>query len=196
MQTRITDISQLDLSKKYTYEDYLNWWFEERVELIKGFIYKMSPAPSNKHQVISSNLHRDISYFLKKKKCKVYHAPFDVRLQSKKDNKENTTIVQPDICVICNPEIIDEKGCNGPPDTIIEILSPSSSKHDVKTKFALYQESGVKEYWIIDTIYKIVDVFVLQNGKYNLVKKYVEDEKIPVNTLESLVIDLEEIFDY
>ncbi len=162
MQTRITDISQLDLNKQYNYADYLNWWFEERVELIKGFIYKMSPAPMDKHQRVSVNLSTEFANFLKKKKCQLRVAPYDVRLNRNKNNKQIISVVQPDICIICNPDIIDEKGCNGVPDMVAEILSPSSIKHDVQTKFLLYQETGVKEYWIIDSIDKIVDVFVLQ----------------------------------
>ncbi|MDX2194813.1 MAG: Uma2 family endonuclease, partial [Cytophagales bacterium] len=117
---KITDISQLDLTKQYTYADYLTWWFDERVELIKGYIKKMSPAPSNKHQMVSGNIFRELSVYLSKKTCKVYHAPYDVRLTRSKNDQQITTVVQPDLCVICHPEYIDDRGCNGPPDMIVE----------------------------------------------------------------------------
>jgi len=105
-------------------------------------------------------------------------------------------VVQPDICIICDLEKIDDRCSNGAPDMIVEILSPSSSKHDVKTKFELYQEAGVQEYWIVDPTDKIVDVFLLNNGSYQLVKKFVSDDKVLVHVLEDLEIDLTEIFDF
>jgi Uma2 family endonuclease len=190
----ITDINQLDLTKQYTYADYLTWWFEDRVELIKGYILKMSPAPNRKHQTVGSYLHREISYFLKNKNCQVFYVPFDVRLKLNIDNKEVTTVVQPDICVICNVELLDEQGCNGAPDMIIEILSASNRKHDVVTKYNLYEEAGVKEYWVVYSAEEMIEVYYLENNKYRLAKKYFEDDLLPVQTLEGLVIDLKEIF--
>jgi len=190
----ITDFNQLDLTKKYTYADYLTWLFQERVELIKGYISKMSPAPSNSHQNLSSNLHRDISHFLKFKKCKVRYAPFDVRLKRTLNDDEVTTVVQPDICVICNLELLDERGCNGAPDMIIEILSESNRKHDLVTKYQLYEEAGVKEYWVVYPMDEMIEVYLLVNGTYVLDKKYLEDDTIDVKTLEGLTIDLKEIF--
>jgi len=194
--TKITDISQLDLTKQYTYADYLTWWFDERVELIRGYVRKMSPAPLDRHQRVIGNVYNDIKNFIRRKKCQVRFAPYDVRLTRNIDDKKVVTVVQPDICIICNTDLIDEKGCNGAPDMIAEILSPGNAKHDVKTKFELYQEAGVKEYWLVDTTEKLVDVFILENGTYRLVKKYVEDDIVPLNTLEGLNIDLKDIFDY
>jgi Uma2 family endonuclease len=190
----ITDINQLDLTKQYTYADYLTWWFEDRVELIKGYILKMSPAPNQSHQKISVRLVRDIANYLKNKKCEVFSAPFDVRLKRTKDNEQIFTIVQPDICIVCNLELLDEQGCNGAPDMIIEILSASNRKHDLVTKHNLYEEAGVKEYWIVYPLDDMIEVYYLENKKYRLAKKYLEDDLLPVKTLESLVIDLKEIF--
>ncbi|MDX2189774.1 MAG: Uma2 family endonuclease [Bacteroidota bacterium] len=192
---KITSFSQLDVNKQYTYADYLNWWFDERVELIKGFVLKMSPAPSTTHQRISRNLIKEFASFLKKKECQVFHSPFDVRLTRTKNDKDQTTVVQPDICVICSPEILDEKGCNGAPDLIIEILSNSNSKHDLVTKHQLYQEAGVKEYWIIYPFERVLDIYHLDNGKYFLFNKYVDDDKVKVKTLPGLEIDLRDIFE-
>ncbi len=190
----ITNINQLDFSKQYTYADYLTWWFDDRVELIKGYIRKMAPAPSNDHQSLGSNLHRDIAYYLKNKKCQVRFAPYDVRLKRIKEDTEITTVVQPDICVICNPDLIDKRGCNGPPDIIIEILSESNRKHDLVTKFNLYEEAGVREYWIVYPADEMIEVYHLENEKYRLDKKYLEDDIILVKTIEGLKIDLKDIF--
>jgi Uma2 family endonuclease len=190
----ITDINQLDLSKQYTYADYLTWWFEDRVELIKGHIRKMAPAPSDGHQKYSFNIVFALGNLLKNKKCEVRYAPYDVRLKRTVDDTEVTTVVQPDICVICNPDLIDKRGCNGAPDLIIEILSESNRKHDIVTKYHLYEEAGVKEYWIVYPSSEMIEVYYLENNKYRLAKKYLEDDLLPVQTLEGLVIDLKEIF--
>ncbi len=191
----ITDINQLDFSKTYTYADYLTWQFDGMVELIKGKIFNMSPAPGSYHQSVNGNLFRDIAVFLKHNPCKVFIAPFDVRLSRYKNDQEILTVVQPDICVICDRSKIDGKGCNGTPDLMIEILSPSTKKKDVQDKFQLYEESGVKEYWIVYPLEKLVDVFLLENSKYRLVKKYVQDDIVPVNILEGLNISLEDVFE-
>jgi Uma2 family endonuclease len=190
----ITDINQLDLTKQYTYADYLTWWFEDRVELIKGYILKMSPAPNTKHQSVGVNLLTEINIYTKKRNFKVFSAPFDVRLKQTVDDKEVTTVVQPDICVICNVDLLDEQGCNGAPDMIIEILSASNRNHDVVTKYHLYEEAGVKEYWIVYPAEEMIEVYYLENNKYRLAKKYLEDDLLPVQTLKGLVIDLKEIF--
>lgn len=191
----ITSLSQLDLTKQYTYADYLTWRFDEMVELIRGYIHKMSPAPNTFHQKITGNIFTEINYFLKRKKCQVFVAPFDVRLKRNINDNEIITVVQPDICIICNPEILDSKGCNGAPDFILEVLSPFTSKKDVTDKFELYQEAGVGEYWIIYPGEQILDVYLLDGDKYYLDKKYVNDSKVRLKTLPDLEIDLAEIFE-
>lgn len=190
----ITDFNQLDLSKSYTYADYLTWWFDERVELIRGKILKMSPAPNNRHQAVSGNIYRDISTYLKKQKCQIRYSPFDVRLKRTINNNEVFTVVQPDISIICNPEMLDERGCNGTPDMIIEILSESNRKHDLVTKFQLYEEAGVKEYWIVYPLDCMIEVYLLEGEKYFLDRKYIEDDIIPVKAVEGLNLDLKDIF--
>ncbi len=138
----VTSLSQLDFNKVYSYADYLKWQFEERLELIKGKIFAMSPAPSTRHQKISGNCVHFISNYFHKHKCSYFHAPFDVRLIDKtkscKADKDVYTVVQPDLCIICDNNKIDEKGCIGAPDLIIEIVS-GKSKREVKEKFALYE---------------------------------------------------------
>lgn len=176
MATIITDINQLDPKGTYSYADYLLWKFQERVELFKGKILKMSPAPSRKHQEISKNVNRVLDKFFYEKKCSLYYAPFDVRIPIKtKEDQEIFTVVQPDLCVICDPNKLDDRGCIGAPDLIIEILSPGNSKREMKDKFELYEEAGVREYWIIDPNQESVLINVLENGKYITQKPIVED---------------------
>lgn len=193
----ITDINQLDTSKRYTYADYLTWQFQERVELIKGWLYRMSPAPSRKHQLYSKNLLVRIDNFLKGSPCQVYDAPFDVRLLDKKKStvdQDIYTVVQPDLCVICDRNKLDDKGCIGAPDWIIEIVSKDNSKKELETKFQLYEENGVKEYWLVFMGDETIIVYDLIDGKYQHRKVYSEDSKVPVKTLKGLEIDLPEVF--
>ena len=161
----ITSLNQLDLVNGiYSYADYLVWKIKERVELLKGKIFEMS-APSPIHQEISGNLQGALFVFLKNSKCKLYTAPFDVRFPQKGESQVYT-VVQPDLCVVCDFEKIDSKGCVGAPDLVIEILSPGNSKKEMKSKFALYQEEGVREYWIVDPERELVFVYVAENKKF------------------------------
>jgi len=161
----ITSLNQLDLVNGiYSYADYLVWKIKERVELLKGKILEMS-APSPIHQEISGNLQGALFVFLKNSKCKLYTAPFDVRFPQKGESQVYT-VVQPDLCVVCDFEKIDNKGCVGAPDLVVEILSPGNSKKEMKSKFALYQEEGVREYWVVDPERELVFVYVAENKKF------------------------------
>jgi len=190
---------QLDLSKRYTFADYLTWIDDKRRELIDGFVKLMTPAPLSIHQIVSVNLTGILWNYFRKKKCKVFDAPFDVRLpkNGEKENDSIYTIVQPDICVICDPSKIDRRGCLGAPDFIIEIISEGNSKHDVETKFKLYEQHGVREYWMVYPEAKSVHTFVLNdNGKYENAGIYAEDSKAKVNIFEDFYIDLGEVFEH
>ena len=189
----ITDLTQLDLDKQYTYADYLKWQFSERVELIKGFIKKMSPAPNRVHQTISTNLSGMFYNAFRGEPCAAFHAPLDVRLPII-SKKKDTTVVQPDICIICDASKLDEQGCNGAPDLIVEILSPSNTRHDTDTKFNLYEEAGVKEYWIVQPQQKSILIYVLQDGKYIGLKPFGEDEFAQGRLFPNLKIDVNEVF--
>ena len=130
----ITSLDQLDLKKSYSYADYLTWQFDEMVELIKGKIFKMSPGPNRYHQEVSGNLYIQIRQLLQNSQCKAYHAPFDVRLplpEHRQTPEQIDTVVQPDICIVCDLDKLDNQGCNGAPDWIIEILSPATSNRDL-----------------------------------------------------------------
>ena len=196
---KITDISQLDPNGVYTYADYLTWQFEQTVELIKGKILRMA-APNRKHQDISWQLSGRFYTSFKGLPCKVYAAPFDVRLldkkKSQKANKDVLTVVQPDLCVICDKEKLDEKGCIGAPDLIIEILSASNSKKEMRTKKELYEENEVKQYWIIDPTHETLLQYSLQdNGIYTPPLIFVNDETVQSSVFPTLEIDLSELFE-
>lgn len=193
------EMPQLNIHKRYTYADYLTWMDDKRRELIDGFVKLMTPAPAKKHQLLSGNLYGFIWQYLRKKKCQVFHAPFDVRLPENDEKEGNKihTVVQPDICVICDSEKLDERGCLGAPDMIIEIVSKKNPERDVKEKFALYQKHGVKEYWIVFPNDETVNVFLLdENDKYQMVSMYAGNDKIPVNIFKGdLLVDVKEVFE-
>lgn len=195
-EKNIDDITLLEPEMTYNYSDYLKWTFKERVELIKGKVFEMSPAPRTYHQEISINLAAEIRFFLKKKNCKVFAAPYDVRLPNNPNdpNDKIYTVIQPDICVICDLNKIDELGCKGAPDLIVEILSPSSVKNDLENKFELYQENGVCEYWIIYPGENIIEVFDLYDDKYELRGKYFRFNTITSKVLPDFTVDLKDIF--
>ena len=191
----ITDSSQLDPNGTYTYADYLKWQFDESVELIRGKLYWMSPAPKRMHQSASVRLGNAIFNYLDGKQCEVYEAPFDVRLpvQNKKKPDQIHTVVQPDICVICDAAKLDDDGCVGAPDWVIEITSPRTAKKDFDEKFHLYQQSGVREYWIVQPKEKAINVYTLENGEYALVDIY-ESGEIPCRIFPDLVMEHSRIF--
>ena len=192
----ITSLKQLDLNKQYSYADYLKWEFTERVELFKGFIRQMS-APARKHQKLSWNLERQLDKYFAEKPCDIYHAPFDVRLTKfdKTKDKEILTVVQPDICVICDEKKLDKRGCLGSPDLIVEIQSPGNTKREMKDKFELYEEAGVREYWIVDSVQNFVLVYYLNEaGKYIGIKPFSEEETFNSVIFPELEIDLNKIF--
>jgi Uma2 family endonuclease len=193
------DTLNLDMNKRYTYADYLTWMDDVRRELHDGFIKLMTPAPSMKHQETSVNLTRLIGNYLFGKNCKVYHAPTDVRLPKSEQNKGDKqiyTVVQPDLFIVCELSKIENNSCLGAPDFIIEIVSAKNSQRDTRDKFEIYQEHGVREYWIVNPNDENVSVFILdENGKFQFVGMYAENDKIPVNIFNGdLKVDLTEVF--
>ncbi|WAR44004.1 Uma2 family endonuclease [Methylomonas rapida] len=195
----ITQLSQLDPNGTYSYADYLTWRLEESVELIKGKIMAMSPAPSRRHQTVAGNLFLSLGSHFKHKQCNVYFAPFDVKLydrrKSLRKDREVFSVVQPDLCVICDKEKLTGQGCDGAPDWIIEILSPGNSRKEVRLKYDLYQESGVTEYWLVFPYEQIVQQFVLdENGKYQLHALYPGNEIVAPYLFPELQIDLNDVF--
>ena len=194
MSTVITNVDQLDLVNGiYTYADYLMWNIKDRVEILKGKIFKMSPAPTISHQGISFNLSGLFFMYFHNKPCKVFASPFDIVLKNK-DGKEDT-VVQPDLCVVCDPEkLADGKRCQGAPDLIIEILSPGNSKKEMVNKYELYEEAGVREYWVVRPDYKEITQFVLENNKYRTLPPIVEGTIIHSAIFPELSLQTEDIF--
>ena len=188
-------------AKRYSYADYLTWTDDIMREIIDGIVYVFS-APLRKHAVAVRTIFGRAFNFIDKRKakCEIYTAPFDVRFPTDgaTDNDKIYNVVQPDICVICDPSKLDDGGCIGAPDLIVEVLSPSTAKKDLGKKFNLYQEFGVKEYWIVCPNNKIVTVFILQpDGKYdegNVFEVSRGVTRVPVQTLKGLDIELNELF--
>lgn len=179
----------LSRDKRYTYEDYVTWPDDKRCELIDGVIYMLA-APSYEHQSISRELTRQLANFLLGKPCQVYPAPVDVRLNAEIDDD---TVVQPDLVVICDHTKIVGNVCNGAPDMVIEILSPSTATRDCIEKFQKYLNAGVREYWIVDPSNKVVFVNILDDDKYTT-GKYNHPDTISVHVLEGCTINLETVF--
>ena len=193
MSSVITNIDQLDLVNGiYTYADYLMWKIKDRVEILKGKIFKMSPAPAISHQSISFNLSGLLFMYFYNKPCKVFASPFDVVFKNK--NGKEDTVVQPDLCIVCDPEkLADGKRCLGAPDLIIEILSPGNSKKEIRNKYELYQEAGVREYWVIRPDNKEITQFVLENGQYRTLPPIVEGDLIHSTIFPGLSLQTEDI---
>jgi len=189
-ESKVHDVL-VDYNRLYTYSDYMKWDDDDRWrELIDGVLYLMA-TPTNIHQNISVNLLTQIANFLKGKSCKVYHPPFEVRLNT---ITTDNTVVLPDIVVICDESKFSNRGCTGAPDMVVEILSPSTARYDKITKFNKYLESGVREYWIVDPESKTVAVNILDDEKY-ITHAYTVNDMVKVHVLEGCVIDLAEVFE-
>jgi Uma2 family endonuclease len=191
----ITRFDQLDLTAYYTYQDYMSWKFNERVELFLGRVFKMSPAPNVKHQEVSGHVFSEFYQFIGRKECKVFSAPFDVRLPVSQNEGQSDTVVQPDIVVICDLSKLDEHGCNGAPDIVVEILSQGNSRKELKDKFALYEASKVPEYWIIDPSNEDIIIYSLnENECYTGSKPYVSGDLAESQIIVGLRLDVGEVF--
>jgi Uma2 family endonuclease len=175
----------------YTYADYLEWDEAERYEIIDGEAYMMAP-PFRIHQEISMALSTIINNYLEGKPCRVYAAPFSVRLFPAADQSDDT-VVEPDITVVCDASKLDDRGCNGPPDLVIEIVSPSTARYDRIVKFNQYRKAGVREYWIVDPEARDVFTYVLKNGEYTAAN-YGDTGSAPVAVLPGCEIDLASVF--
>lgn len=189
-----TTRSQLDLNGTYTYADYLTWHFDETVELIRGRVSVLS-TPNRNHQTVLGNLSYHIAGYLDSRTEQLYFRPFDVRLpvQNKKKPEQIYTVVQPDICVICDSTKLDDDGCLGAPDWVIEITSPRTAKYDFDEKFHLYEQAGVRAYWIVQPKEKAVNVYVLEGDEFALVDIY-ESGEIPCRIFPELIVPHERIF--
>ncbi|WP_257008373.1 Uma2 family endonuclease [Bacillus sp. FJAT-45350] len=185
-----------DQSKVFSYADYLQWKEGDRLELINGKVYMMTPAPSRKHQEIVLEIGRQLSNSLKGNRCNVYIAPFDVRFLENEDDEDDNiyTVVQPDLTIVCDKSKLDDRGLKGTPDFVIEVISPSTASTDYIQKMNLYEKSGVNEYWIVHPTDQVVLVFVLEDGTYGKPKVYDRDNCVKVEVIKDLEVDLKEVF--
>lgn len=165
----------------YTINDIYSLPEGERAELIDGQIYFMAP-PSTNHQRIVSDLHYHIKDYINKNngECEVFPAPFAVFLS---DSEKN--YVEPDISVVCDKEKITDKGCQGAPDWVIEIVSPSTKQMDYYKKLFKYRMTGVREYWVVDPERKLVTVY---NFECDTMEEYPFGEEVPAGIYEGFSI--------
>ena len=179
----------------FTYADYLTWDESERVELIDGVPVALA-SPSDVHQEIVVELTRQLANFLEGKKCRVYPAPFDVRLFERDEDTPNDVdnVLQPDLMVVCDRSKVDRRGVHGAPDLIIEVLSPSTARHDRLVKLNQYQRAGVREYWIVSPEERTAQVFLYEEGTLRPYEVYSQTDIAKVNILEGCFIELEKVF--
>ena len=185
------------LEDRFTYGQYYGWDDGERWELIDGEAYNMSPGPGMRHQRISFEINGVFWNYLKGKPCRAFAAPFDVRLPDfeNQDNYDVPTVVQPDLVVICDEKKLDDRGCRGAPDLVVEILSPSTSRKDIGVKFALYERHGVREYWVIYPAEESLMIFTLgEDGKFGRPQGYGRGDVATSSVLVGLELDVEEVF--
>ena len=192
------EVNEPDMSYgNYTYADYLKWTIQERFELIKGKVFKMSPAPTSTHQRVSGFVFNKLYNFLQGRPCEVFSAPFDVRLPKRsKDDSQITTVLQPDICVVCDPSKIDERGCLGAPDIVVEILSPGNNKKELDNKYEVYEEAEIKEYWIIHPNEKTFFRYILDTeGKFHPQRLLTIGDEVRTELLPGFILNLTALFE-
>ncbi len=195
-ETSVSSLNDIDESLTYSYSHYLKWLFDDRVELIKGKIFPMS-APSRFHQKVSGYIFNNIYNFLRGKQCEVYSAPFDVRFyRGSKADKDIYTVLQPDICVICDLIKLDDKGAIGAPEIVVEILSPGNNKKELLLKYNIYEEFGVKEYWVVSQSEKTFLKYTLDSdSKFQPSKLFTLSEKVTSTVLPGFELDLDGVFE-
>ena len=186
----------MTVAKKYsdqtfTLSEYLALPENERMEILEGMPYLLA-SPSDRHQDCAGAIYAELRMFLREKPCQARIAPLDVFLDEVDERKP--TVVQPDVFVVCDRKKLDDRGCHGAPDLIIEVLSPGTRQHDQVRKMNLYRRYGVREYWTVEAELGTVLQYVLDDKGYRLAGAYEKGDKVPVQVLEGYTIDLDEIF--
>lgn len=181
--------------QKFTYADYLKLDEDVRYEVIDGTIYNMSPSPTPNHQEILGELFIEFGSYLRGKECRAFISPIDVCLSDEKEDMDKVQEwVIPDLVVVCDKNKIGDKRIIGTPDLLVEVLSPSTAKHDRLTKYNRYQRAGVKEYWIVDPIYNNIEVYILDGEVFKRSGIYFKGDILPVSIFEDLSIDVNIVF--
>ena len=188
-------VEEPDYGAYYTAKDYVKWTFDGLYELINGKVWKMAPAPGAKHQRASFELTAEFSKVFRRQKCEVFVAPFDVFLtKTGEDELATDTVVEPDLCIICDPSKITERGCMGAPDLVVEILSPSTAKKDLNDKYKLYEQYGIPEYWVVFPREQSIEIFTLQNKKYERWILASKGDVIQSQLFDHLRFNIDDIF--
>jgi len=178
----------------HCYGDYLTWPEDVRYELIDGDAYLMAPAPDLAHQEVAGEIYRQVSTILLGKPCRALIAPVDVRLPKlNEDDDRIDTVVQPDVLVVCDGSKLDRRGVRGTPDWIVEVLSPSTASHDQIKKRQLYERHGVREYWLIHPVDRVLTVYILSDGEYGKPEFYELLGETAVSALPGVVIQWDEL---
>jgi len=180
----------------FHYADYLTWPDQERWEIIEGVPYDMTPAPASDHQMVLGEIFGNLWQYLKNKSCRVFMAPFDVRLSQKPDADDNSieTVVQPDIVVICDQKKIDQRGCHGAPDITVEILSPASAYKDETEKLMLYEKFGVREYWIVNPAAQYIMIYRHEGGEFCRPEYFAKNDRLVSQVLPDFSLNLTTIW--
>jgi len=182
-----------EVDNTYTYADYKEWELKdgERYELIHGVAYAMS-APNDFHQSILGEMFRQIANYLVGKPCKARPAPYDVRLFYEEDESDNT-VVQPDLSIICDEKKRGLEGCRGAPDFVAEILSPGNTAIEMERKFQLYQDAGVREYWVVNPEHKTLRTYFFADGQIQI-RAYTAADTANVGIFPGFAVDLGQVF--
>lgn len=191
-------LPELQDEQTYSYGDYLSWpeWPEgDRYELIHGEAFAMSPAPRLAHQTVSGEMQAQIHESLKDDPCRVFAAPTDVKL-SPVEEDQKPTVVQPDLLVACAETLFTDRGIEGAPELVIEILSPESGYADRKRKFAVYERYGVAEYWIVDIDERVVETYLRDaaTGTFRRIDAYGPQDTVPSLAVPAVTVDLTLVF--
>jgi Uma2 family endonuclease len=182
-------------ARHHTYADYLEWSNTYGDELIDGTAYvREPPAPSPSHQRVVVGLCHQIEAALKDGPCRVYVAPFDVRLPNAvEDDDLIDTVVQPDVLVVCDLKKVDTRGMRGAPDWVAEVLSPYTARHDQVVKLPVYERAGVREVWLVDPIERTLAVYQLHAGRYGRPRVLELKGKTEIAAVPGITIDWDEL---
>lgn len=176
-------------TQHYTYGDYLSWPEDVRYELIDGVAYLMAPAPSVAHQDLVGEIYRQIANALQDRPCRAYISPLDVRLPKAEEADEQVdTVVQPDVIVVCDSSKVDRRGLRGAPDLVVEVLSPSTSRHDHVRKRRVYERAGVREYWLVHPVDRLLTIYRLDGDGFAGPEIGELAGETPINVLDDVII--------
>jgi len=181
-------------AQHHCYGDYLTWSDDQHYELIDGDAYLMSPGPDLGHQDVAGEVYLQIRQALKNKACRAFIAPLDVRLPKHNEADERIdTVVQPDVLVVCDSFKLDRRGVRGAPDWVVEVLSPSTASHDQILKRKIYERHGVREYWLIHPVDRVLTVYRLIDGEYGRPELYELRGETQVGILPEIAIRWDEL---